>query len=36
MKRRLRLTIHLPLGIINEETITVVAQDEQRTLVRFY
>lgn len=35
-KGRLRLSIHLPLGILNEETITVVAQDEQHTLVRFY
>jgi hypothetical protein len=33
---RLRLGIDLPLGIHNDETITVVARGEQETLVRFY
>jgi hypothetical protein len=33
---RLRLGIHLPLGILNDETISVVARSEDETLIRFY
>jgi hypothetical protein len=33
---RLRLGIHLPLGVFNDETISVVARSEDETLIRFY
>jgi hypothetical protein len=33
---RLHLRIHLPLGVFNDETISVVARSEDETLIRFY
>lgn len=32
---RLHLLIHLPLGLVNDETITIVPAGKDRTLVRF-
>jgi hypothetical protein len=34
-RRRLHLLIHLPFGLVNDETITMAPADEDRTLVRF-
>lgn len=34
-RRRLRLLVHLPLGLLNDETISLVVAGEDRTLVRF-
>jgi hypothetical protein len=33
---RLRLGIRLPLGVFNDETISVVSWSEDETLIRFY
>lgn len=34
-QRRLHLLIHLPLGLVNDETITIAPAGEDRTIVRF-
>ena len=34
-RRRLHLLIHLPLGLVNDETITVAPAGEGRAVVRF-
>jgi hypothetical protein len=34
-RRRLRLLIHLPFGLVNDETITLAPAGESRTIVRF-
>lgn len=34
-RRRLHLLIDLPLGLVNDETITMVRAGEGRTIVRF-
>lgn len=34
-RRRLHLLIHLPLGLVNDETITLAAAGDGRTVVTF-
>jgi hypothetical protein len=34
-RRRLHLLIHLPFGLVNDETITIAPAGEDRAIVRF-
>jgi hypothetical protein len=34
-RRRLHLLIHLPIGLVNDETITIAPAGDDRTIVRF-